>query len=173
GGSSDGAFTLKLLNNIFKLELGTNQLAEYALLLGSDCSFFIYDKPMLGSGRGEHLESIDLTLAGKHIVVIKPDVNVSTSEAYQEIKPKESGPSLRNILEKSNDNHWQAIITNDFETSVFSRYPAIEKIKNTLLAAGAQYASMSGSGSAVFGLFDSAVDLRNEFKGMTYWSGLL
>lgn len=173
GGSSDAAWTLKILDQIFNLELSLERLKEYASSLGSDCSFFIEDKPMLGSGRGEILSQINVNLKGKHIVIIKPDVHVSTAEAYRGIHPKLPDNNLKDIVEQQPIGKWQTLLKNDFEESVFQKFPVIEKIKTTLYEHGAQYASMSGSGSSVFGLFTSAVNLKEKFPSMVYWSGKL
>jgi 4-diphosphocytidyl-2-C-methyl-D-erythritol kinase len=139
GGSSDAASTLKLLNDVFELKHSKEDLKNYAAQLGSDCAFFIENRPMLGRGRGEILTPVDVDLKGKFIVIIKPDVHVSTAEAYAGVVPKEREPG----------SEW----TNDFEESVFKKYPILASIKSTLYEAGASYASMSGSGSAVFGIF--------------------
>jgi len=139
GGSSDAAWTLRLLNDVFELKHSKEDLKNYAAQLGSDCAFFIENRPMLGTGRGEILTPVDVDLKGKFIVIIKPDVHVSTTEAYAGVVPKERKPG----------SEW----TNDFEESVFRKHPILASIKSTLYEAGASYASMSGSGSAVFGIF--------------------
>lgn len=143
GGSSDAAWTLRLLNDVFGLNLSKEELKNYASQLGSDCAFFIEDVPMIGTGRGEILTKANIDLSGKYIVIIKPDIHVSTAEAYASIVPKESEFNLNDLNS----------LKNDFEVSVFKKYPQIEKIKAALYEAGASYASMSGSGSAVFGIF--------------------
>lgn len=173
GGSSDGANTLIILNELFAINLSEQQLEERASELGSDCAFFIHDGPMMGMGRGEILRPIDLSLHGKFMVVVKPDIHVSTKEAYNNIVAKDAYPSIRPILEKESILNWKNMLKNDFEDSVFSQFPVIEKIKNDFYNQGSIYASMSGSGSSVFGIFDSAVDLKKYFDGMAYWSGSL
>lgn len=155
GGSSDAAFTLRMLNEIFKLNLSITQLLSYASQLGSDCAFFIQDKPMLGEGRGEVLSEIKVDLKGKFLMLIKPDVHVSTAAAYASVKPEKPSIKLKDVLEKNGVDTWRNLLKNDFENSVFEIHPLIRKIKEELYAAGAQYASMSGSGSAVFGIFES------------------
>lgn len=172
GGSSDAAHILLLLNEVFELNLTTTDLLQYALRIGSDCSFFVQDKPMIGTGRGEILSSIDLKLKGKFIVVIKPDIHVSTAEAYAGIKPAEPATPLMNIINLP-INQWKDRLVNDFEKTVFQKFPEIKAIKEKLYRRGAQYASMSGSGSSVFGIFDHPVDLQNEFVSVIYWSGEL
>lgn len=150
GGSSDAAFTLIGLNKLFNLKLTNTQLKTYALQLGADCPFFIENKPMLAQGIGEELTAIELTLSEFHLVVIKPDVHVSTAMAYAGVVPRETVISVKTLL-KAPTSEWQ--LKNDFEPSVFAQFPVVERIKNLLYQEGAVYASMTGSGSAVFGLF--------------------
>jgi 4-diphosphocytidyl-2-C-methyl-D-erythritol kinase len=152
GGSSDAAFLLKGLNDYFELGLFVSQLKKYAVALGADCSFFVENKPSFACGIGEQLQNINFTLNGYFIVLVKPSVGVGTKEAYSGIKPTVSKLSLLDSIYLSPDN-WGNRIVNDFETSVFKLYPEIAEIKKQLLDSGAVYASMSGSGSSVFGLF--------------------
>lgn len=173
GGSSDGAHTLRLINRIFDLQLSNEKLSAYALKLGSDCPFFIEDKPMLGSGRGEILSDISINLSGNFLVIIKSDIHVSTAEAYAGITPVQNVTGIKEILEKIPMPQWKGLLKNDFEESVFSRYPLIREVKEKLYRVGARYASMSGSGSAVFGIFETPVELKNQFPGMMYWSKML
>ncbi len=172
GGSSDAAYTLKILNSVFDIQLGTQQLQEYASKLGSDCSFFIESKPMFGEGRGELLTEISLDLRGYFLVLISPNVHVSTAQAYAGVVPQIPPYSCKRILKKP-VNQWRQILSNDFEQSVFKRHPLIGEVKDSLYARGAAYASMSGSGSTVFGLFAYQVDLKDQYVGMTYWAGNL
>lgn len=172
GGSADAAHTLLLLNDIFRLDLSRKELAAFAAQIGSDCSFFVYDKPMLGSGRGEILSNAPVNLNGKFIAIIKPDVHVSTADAYAGVKPYESNFLPDTALNQSITT-WRTALVNDFETSVFQKYPVIKEIKERLYARGATYASMSGSGSSVFGIFDQPVDLQQDFPKTTCWSGTL
>jgi 4-diphosphocytidyl-2-C-methyl-D-erythritol kinase len=173
GGSSDAAFTLRTLNEIFELKLSVEQIKSYAAQLGSDCSFFVQDGAMVGSGRGEILESIDLSLAGKFLVIVKPEIHVSTAEAYAGVRPATPDLSIANILKTFPEARWKEVLKNDFEASVFQKHPAIRSIKEKLYASGATYASMSGSGSSVFGIFESEVNLRNEFPDNIFWAGKL
>lgn len=173
GGSSDGAQTLLILNELFKLGLTRERLKEYAARLGSDCPFFIENKPMIGTGRGEVLAPVDLSLKGKFLVIITPEVKVSTSEAFAGITPREPDHDLRTILEKHGISEWKKLLRNDFQDHLFRQFPIIEAIHQKLFALGAIYASMTGSGSSVFGIFDAEVDLRKEFESLTYWSGYL
>jgi 4-diphosphocytidyl-2-C-methyl-D-erythritol kinase len=172
GGSSDASHTLRLLNNVFDLHLSVDQLKEYASRLGSDCAFFIQDEPKLGTGRGEKLENISVSLKGKFLVIVKPEVHVSTAEAYAGISPKTPPISLGEIFKTVPIEEWKNVLKNDFEESVFKKYPAIESIKKQLYTLGATYASMSGSGSAVVGIFDKRVDLPQELKSIS-WSGMI
>lgn len=149
GGSSDGAWTLRLLNDVFDLNHSKEKLRELAATLGSDCPFFVDDVPMIGKGRGEIVTKTNMTLKGKFIVIIKPEVHVSTAEAYAGIVPKERSIDWDSVgLEE---------LKNDFEESVFRKYPVIGSIKEHLYKVGADYASMSGSGSAVFGIFSENI----------------
>jgi 4-diphosphocytidyl-2-C-methyl-D-erythritol kinase len=172
GGSSNAAYTLRLLNDIFNLSLSVGQLKGYASKLGSDCSFFVQDKPMLGSGKGEILTEIDISLKDFYLVIVKPAIHVSTQEAYSGIVPKQSAIKIDEILKRSVAD-WKEILKNDFEESIFKKYPAIAEVKEKLYSSGAIYASMSGSGSSVFALFEKQVQLKKDFFGMEYWGGVL
>jgi 4-diphosphocytidyl-2-C-methyl-D-erythritol kinase len=171
GGSSDAAYTLRVLNDIFSLNLDGKTLMGYAARLGSDCAFFIQDNPMLGTGRGEILKEIPLSLNDKFFVVVKPDIHVSTADAFANIKPKSSTPAVAEIIQRYPVAKWKELLKNDFEESVFKKYPAIKLIKEKLYSLGAAYATMSGSGSAVVGIFDHEVKLSDQFPGTTFWSG--
>ena len=172
GGSSDAAFTLRLLNSVFDLKLNPIQLRKFAAQLGSDCSFFVEDKPMLGSGRGEQLVDLPLSLKGLYMVLVKPDIHVSTADAYAGVKPHTPHQTLTDILTLP-VAEWKDHLVNDFERSVFAKYPAIEAIKKEFYDHGALYASMSGSGSSVFGIFLSQTERSHQFKGMQYWANYI
>ena len=172
GGSSDGAHALKILNQVMGLNLSNENLKGYALQLGSDCPFFIDSKPVIASGRGEIMNPSLVNLNGLRLVLVKPPVEVSTVDAYAGISPKTPNAPLGPII-KQPIEHWRSVLKNDFEETVFSKFPVISETKAILYALGAQYASMSGSGSAVFGLFDKDINVKNEFPGMTFWSGIL
>lgn len=173
GGSSNGAHALRMLNELFNLNISGEKLKEYAIQLGSDCPFFMEDQPKLGTGRGEVLTEISVNLSGKFIVLIKPDVHVSTAEAYSGVKPAVNSVSIKNIVEQKPVAEWKDVLENDFEASVFTKHPRIKDIKEKLYQHGAVYASMSGSGSTVFGIFEKPVDVRSQFPESTYWSRLL
>ena len=154
GGSSDAAFALKMLNELCGLELSDDQLASYAARLGSDCAFFIYNRPMIGEGRGEILSSYDLpSMEDYDLQVLTPEgVAVSTKDAYGGIRPHLPEVPLREALKLSVEK-WDGVLVNDFEETVFVKYPELAAIKRSLYDSGAVYASMSGSGSALFALY--------------------
>ena len=172
GGSSDAASAIKLLNDLFSLAMTPSQMMDYAGELGSDCPFFIGNKPVFASGRGDQFEPIDLNLAGYSIAIVIPPVHINTSDAYKQIIVKKPVESLRYIL-KTDPGEWKNRLVNDFEDPVFKRYPGIGEIKDKLYSAGAVYSSMSGSGSAVFGLFDQPLPDLNSFPDCIIWTGKL
>lgn len=167
GGSADGAFTLSGLNRLFQLGLSQQQLVAYASRLGSDCPFFIHNRPMYGTGRGDLLEPfcsavLDQVLAQEHhqIRLITPEIHVSTPQAYRGITPRrsfgtprpENEADLRELMLRPLEQ-WKGLVENDFEKTVFATFPALQSIKEQLYRDGAIYAAMSGSGSAMFGIF--------------------
>lgn len=153
GGSADAAFALKMLNELCSLNLTEQQLAGYASRLGSDCAFFIYNRPMIGEGRGEQLSGYEINLDGYDIQVITPaGIAVSTKDAYSGIRPSLPEVPLREALARPVEQ-WDGVLVNDFEETVFAKYPALEAIKRSLYDTGAVYASMSGSGSALFAMY--------------------
>jgi 4-diphosphocytidyl-2-C-methyl-D-erythritol kinase len=152
GGSADGAFMLKLLNKKFDLSLSEKQLINYSLQLGSDCPFFILNKPCFATGRGEILEQTKLDLSEYKFLIVQPPIHISTAWAFLTIKPLRPAKSIKQIIQQSIST-WKAELINDFEKPVFTKYAEIKNIKEKLYEAGAIYASMSGSGSAVFGIF--------------------
>ena len=160
GGSSDAAFMLKMLNKTFELNVSEDRMIEFANRLGSDCPFFIVNKAVYATGKGEIMNIINLTINSMFVVLVKSPVEVSTAKAFQFIVPKKSMnflPELFNLPV----HDWKDNIVNQFESSVFQHYPEIERVKTTLYELGAVYASMSGSGSCVFGLFD---ELPDDYK---------
>ena len=155
GGSADAAFTLRSLNELFSLALSDEALAGYASRLGSYCAFFVFNTPMLGSGRGEVLESVDFDLErlGLQLKVLVPEgISVSTAQAYRGIVPKEPEMRIRDILALPPER-WKGLLVNDFEQTVFSEHKELAAIRQSLYDSGAVYAAMSGSGSALFGLY--------------------
>lgn len=154
GGSANGAFTLMLLNNKFNLGLTEAQLIKYSLQLGSDCPFFILNKPCFAKGRGEDLMSVDLNLSAYTIVVVNPGIHINTGWAFSKIMPAVPAKSIKDIIEQPVET-WKQEMKNDFEAPVFTAHPEVESIKQKLYESGAVYASMSGSGSSVYGIFPS------------------
>ena len=153
GGSADASFTLKALNELFELKLTNIQLEKYALQLGADCPFFIDNNPKLVEGKGEKMSNIDLDLSGFEIRLINPEIYISTKESYSVITPKTPEISVEKIIQLPL-KEWKHKLKNDFEISVFSKYPQLEKMKEELYNDRAIYASMSGSGSVLFGIFN-------------------
>jgi len=152
GGSADAGFALNLMNRLFDLFLDDWLLEEYAAKLGSDCPFFIQNKPKLVRGRGEVMEDLALDLSGKWLVLINPNIHLSTKEAYAGVIPQKPIHDLVDVI--ANPAVWKDALTNDFEKSIFENHPVLAEIKASLYAHGATYAAMSGSGSTLFGLFD-------------------
>lgn len=173
GGSSDGAWTLRLLNEVCELKLSLSELRGYASMLGSDCAFFLENGPKIGTGKGEQLSEVKVSLKGSYLIMVKPDVHVSTKTAYENIIPSEAGRSVKDIVEQVDKKEWRNVLANQFESGVMKAVPVIASIKEDLYKYGAFYASMSGSGSAVFGLFNEETQLRERFGGHDYWSGWL
>ena len=166
GGSADAAFTLSLLDQKYNLQLSTNQLQNYALQLGSDCTFFIINKPCFASGRGEVLEELELDLSAFKFLIINPNIHVNTGWAFGELakgsdssKPSDSyKKSIKEIIQQPITS-WRENLSNDFEKVIFEKHPTIKNIKEELYKQGAIYAAMSGSGSTVFGIFNKETDL--------------
>lgn len=154
GGSSDGAFMLKMLNDHFNLNLLNDKLEEYAAALGSDCAFFINNEPVFAHGRGELFEGIDFRFSEVFILLVKPGFGVPTKIAYSNVVPQKSRLSLKALIDFSL-YQWKTNIKNQFEKTIFPAYPEIAEIKEKLYRLGAFYSSMTGSGSAVYGLFHS------------------
>lgn len=170
GGSSDAAFMLKLLDQRFRINAGNAELEKYAARLGADCPFFINAEPAYAEGIGEILSPVEITdntLSGYTLVIVKPQVSVSTKEAFAGITPRMPEVSCREIVAMPIEQ-WKGLLTNDFEESVFAQHPELHDIKNKLYEAGAAYAQMSGSGSSIFGIFKTAPDnasIQNAFGG--------
>jgi 4-diphosphocytidyl-2-C-methyl-D-erythritol kinase len=172
GGSSDAAFTLAMLNDLFEIGITNEKMYSLALRLGMDCPYFLLNTPALGTSKGEILTPASIDLKGIHIVVVKPEIHISTAEAYSGVIPRLRNKSLSVLMQQPVGN-WKHSLVNDFEESVFRKYPEIARIKDKLYENGALYASMSGSGSAVYGLFSEKVDLSAYFYDCFVWQGSL
>ncbi|OAV73655.1 4-diphosphocytidyl-2-C-methyl-D-erythritol kinase [Bacteroidales bacterium Barb6] len=172
GGSSDAAFMLRLVNEVFRLGLSLDELEETAQSVGADCPFFIRNTPVFASGTGNVFTPVTLSLKGYHLCLVKPDVTVSTPEAYAMITPAEPAVSPKDSIAMP-VRDWKGRLTNDFEPPVFDRHPVIGAIKERLYKEGAVYASMSGSGSSVFGLFEEPAGLKELFAPHFVWEGEL
>ena len=159
GGSSDCGFMITLLNKMFCLGLSEQQMIDYAARLGADCAFFIINRPCYAEGIGEKMQDINLSLAGWYLAVVRPAIPVPTKEAFSLIKPHFPAENCRDIVMQPVET-WRGRLTNDFEQSVFALHPEIGAIKDRLYDMGATYASMSGSGSSLFGLFREPVSLN-------------
>lgn len=154
GGSADAAFALKMLNEIADLKLPDNELEKYAARIGADCAFFIKNTPAFATGIGNILSPIECSLNGYYLVLVKPEIHISTKEAYSLVTPALPVVPLQDIAPRP-INMWRSSMKNDFEASVFAKFPETADIKEKLYALGAFYASMSGSGSAFYGIFET------------------
>ncbi len=172
GGSSDAAFAIKMLNELFALHISLEEQISYARRLGSDCAFFIENHPTYCYNKGDEFEPIEVVLTGKWIALINPGIHISTQEAYSGIQPQPSETDLRLLL-KQPLPEWKYQVKNDFEATLFPKYPLLSDIKVMLYKQGAAYASMSGSGSTIYGIFDEEVDLTDEFTGYKIWQGFM
>ena len=169
GGSADASFTILGLNEIFNLGLDKSKMAEIAAGIGSDCPFFIYNRPLLATGIGEIFSETEVDLTGYHLLIVKPHSSVSTKEAYAGVTPRDGGISPAEIV-KSDVSCWKNSLVNDFEDSLFPNHPEIEAVKTKLYELGAVYASMTGSGAAVYGIFrelGNAEKAQKAFDGFT------
>jgi 4-diphosphocytidyl-2-C-methyl-D-erythritol kinase len=163
GGSADGAFALKMLNEKYQLQLGQQELADYALHLGSDCPFFIINKPCYALGRGELLEPISLDLSAYSFLIVHPEIYTSTAKAFAAITPKVPSQAINDIV-KMPPEQWKSLLKNDFEEAAFLYHPELQTIKQDLYNAGAVYASMTGSGSCFYGIFPKNTAPVPSFK---------
>ena len=167
GGSADGAFLLKLLNEKFHLQIPEEQLLAYALQLGSDCPFFIKNTPCLATGRGELLEPVHLNLSNYSFVLVHPGIHIPTVTAFAQLTPAPPVKPLTEII-KQPVNTWKDELKNDFEVPAGNQYPELKSIKEKLYAAGAVYASMSGSGSSFYGIFNKGVINTELFSSYNF-----
>ena len=165
GGSADASYTLIGLNQLFDLKLTEKELMDFAGHLGSDCPFFILDKPQIASGRGEILNEFTLNLNGYFLKVINPGLHIGTKEAYEGVQFSEQNKSVKDILNQPMET-WKNDLKNDFETSAFQKYPQLAEIKKQLYNEGSIYASMTGSGSTLYGIFKVKPELTfsNDFE---------
>ncbi|NBC83877.1 MAG: 4-(cytidine 5'-diphospho)-2-C-methyl-D-erythritol kinase [Bacteroidetes bacterium] len=173
GGSADAAFMLKGLNDYFALKLSNSELKDMAAALGSDCAFFIDNNPALATQRGDVLEPVLMGLSWLSVIVVYPNIHVSTKEAYSNIIPNKPAHDLKETIEGSFMD-WKDMLKNDFEGSIAEKYPVIQEIKNKLYDMGAVYASMTGSGSAVYGIFNKIPEENPNWpKDYFVWNGKL
>ena len=170
GGSSNASTVLTALNSLSGSQLKRDHLADLAAQLGSDCPFFIYGKPLMAAGRGEILKETGVDLNGYYLVLLNPEIVVPTAEAYSKVVPDSSRPPLSEAL-RTPISQWKNSVSNDFEKSVFRKHPMIEKLKLKLYNNGAIYASMSGSGSSVYGLYKGQANIPDELKKLVIWMG--
>lgn len=172
GGSADGAFMLKSISDVHELNISEKELENLASVLGSDCPFFIKNKPVFAKGTGNLFEDITVSLAGLYLVLVKPNIHIGTAEAYSYIKPEQPANSIKELLNEP-IKYWKDLVFNDFEKGIFKKHPVIGNIKNYFYENGAVFALMTGSGSAVYGIFEHPIDLSKDFKDCFYWNGFL
>lgn len=170
GGSSNASVVLRGLNMLTNQALPEEKLFDLAARLGSDCSFFLQDQPMMMEGRGEILSPVSLEMDAYCLVLLNPGISISTAEAYSGIKPAVPETHLRELVSRPVDQ-WKGLVTNDFERSVFEKYPELELLKHDLYQAGAIYASLSGSGSSLYGIFRQSPDLPEKLDEYVVWRG--
>ncbi len=168
GGSADAAFTLRALKDYYHLTISDFEAKELLAKVGSDCPFFWNNKPAFVFGRGEQMRALELDLSNYHFVLVNPNIHVSTKEAYAGVSPKNPPIDLA-MLEWLDVSDWKDLVKNDFEDSLFPSYPEIAAIKSKLYELGATYASMTGSGSTVYGMFSSAIELPKEWEQYQVW----
>ncbi len=172
GGSANAAILMKELNNAYNLGISIKRLEELASYIGSDCPFFIQNKAVFARGRGEVFETVDLDLSNYYIYIIKPDISISTSAAFAGITPHKPAVSIKKLISKPIEQ-WRDYIINDFENNIFKQHPMLGEIKQNMYDIGAVYASMSGSGSAVYGIFSQEPKLIAKYKDVFNWIGKL
>jgi 4-diphosphocytidyl-2-C-methyl-D-erythritol kinase len=170
GGSADAAFTIKLLDHVLGLKLTDEKMQDFARQLGSDCPFFIKNTPAFAFERGDMFEPVSFDLSDYFVTIVKPNIHISTPEAYSWIIPSKKKTSLNGIIQQPIDT-WKDVLINDFEKEVFKRYPLIESLKMKLYSLGADYASMTGSGAAVFALSKKEINVQKNFPDYSTWQG--
>ena len=171
GRSADAAFNLMMLNDIFALKLSDEQLADYARKLGADCAFFVKNMPVYATQKGDVFETCSISLSNYSLLLVKPDIFISTPEAYSGVKPHKAQNDIRNILSQPIET-WKNTLVNDFEESIFPKHPLLNDIKRMLYNSGAVYASMSGSGSSMYGIFPKNTEISMDIfdkKGFTHF----
>jgi 4-diphosphocytidyl-2-C-methyl-D-erythritol kinase len=171
GGSADAAFTLMMLNSIFALQLSDEQLADYARKLGADCAFFVRNTPVYATEKGDVFAECSISLSNYSLLLVKPDIFISTPEAYSGVKPHKAQYDIRNILSQPIET-WKNKLVNDFEESIFPKHPLLSDIKSMLYDSGAVYAAMSGSGSSMYGIFPKNAKISMDIldkKGFTHF----
>ncbi|SKB39085.1 4-(cytidine 5'-diphospho)-2-C-methyl-D-erythritol kinase [Daejeonella lutea] len=171
GGSADASFFIKLMNEKFTLGLSIEKMENYASQLGADCPFFIRNQPVYAIEKGDKFENVRLDLSGYQLVLVMPDIHIPTSAAFRDISPSPSTKSLKDLI-KNNISEWKDSISNDFEPGIMKHFPEILSIKESLYDAGAVYASMSGSGSSVYGIFNAPVKLEELEEGNRVFYGV-
>ncbi len=169
GGSADGSFMINLLNDFFELALPAEKRLKYAAVLGSDCPFFINNKPSIVTGRGEYLQPISSDLTGYHLLLVNPKIHISTKEAFQLVKPENRLPFNIESIENLDFNYWKTHLTNDFEKPILKKYQEIEKIRSRLINMGAFFTSLSGTGSTYYGLFEDKPNYKGQFHNCEVW----
>ncbi len=172
GGSSDATTTLLALVEMYNLDISASELIEIAAKIGSDCPFFLHQKPMILNGVGKELSPISLDLSSYFILIVHPGIHVSTKEAFESIIPKKPIKSIKSIFLEP-INQWQNLLVNDFENPIKQKYPVVAELLNKLKNMGALYVSMSGSGSSVYGIFEKQPEIDLSIQKMTFWSGKL
>ena len=170
GGSSDAASILRGLNQLARVPVTTERLQELAIQLGSDCPFFLHDVPMMMEGAGELLSMVNISLRPFYLVILFPEIHISTASAYSDVVPAIPELHLRQLIEVPVDK-WKGSVRNDFEEYIFVKYPLLKELKRALYSAGAMYASMSGSGSSLYGIFETIPVLPAEIQNFLIWKG--
>ncbi len=172
GGSSNAIYTLKILDKIFNLGISPTEMLNYAKNLGSDCSLFISKKTQYGYGKGDELSPYDIKLNGKFLYIVYPNINISTKEIFEQIKIKNNVYNILEVL-KLSPKKWRGKLVNDLESHVFEKYSILKSIKDNLYSHGAIYASMSGSGSSIFGIFEKYTKVRNISPDFFTWGNFV
>ncbi len=172
GGSADAAFTIIMLNEVFNLKLSVESMKVYARKLGSDCAFFIDNTPVFAFRKGDFFEPIKVNLDGYVVLIVKPDIFIDTAKAYAGVMPSKKPISIKDIINLPIKS-WKQNLKNDFENTISKSYPEIQSIKNKMYESGAIYSAMSGSGSAVYGIFEKDIQYDGLFPDCRVWKGKL